>query len=411
MMPEFFADFHLHSRYSRACSKDLTIAELAKWSKLKGLAVLGTGDFTHPLWMEELTRTLRDTGDGLYEHAGQRFLLTAEVNTLFYVADKCHQIHHLLFVPSLESAARINRELTAFGNLGIDGRPMLKMSAEQMVEVVLGVEPRAAIVPAHVWTPHFGVFGSNTGFDRIEACYGAQTTHIFAMETGLSSDPAMNWRCSANARYTLISNSDSHSARKIGREANRFECALTYDAILAAMKDPRQGFLGTLEFFPEHGKYHLDGHRACQVRLSPAETKQRGGLCPACGRKVTVGVMHRVEALADRPEGFMPEGAPAFTRMVPLDDIISQALDVGVGTKTTAQAYLKLVNHCGTEFNALLEAPAEVLRQAAPDSIVEAILAVRLGQVVVEPGYDGEYGIVRLAEAPAAAAGEQMTFF
>ena len=410
-MPQFYADFHLHSRYSRACSKDLTIAELAKWSQLKGLAVLGTGDFTHPLWMDELTRTLRDTGDGLYEHAGQRFLLTAEVNTLFYVAGKCHQIHHLLFAPSLKSAGRISQALSAFGSLSIDGRPMLKMSAEQMVEIVLGVEPRAAIVPAHVWTPHFGVFGSNTGFDRLEACYGAQTKHIFAMETGLSSDPSMNWRCSANARYTLISNSDSHSARKIGREANRFDCAVTYDAILGAMKDPRQGFLGTLEFFPEHGKYHLDGHRACQARLTPAETKQRGGLCPVCGKKVTIGVMHRVDTLADLPEGTVPEGAPTFQRMVPLEEIISQALDLGTGTKTVAQAYFKLVSHCGTEFDALLKAPAEVLRQAASEAIVHAILAVRLGQVTVEPGYDGEYGTVRLLEAPAAAAGEQLTLF
>lgn len=409
-MPEFFADFHLHSRYSRACSKDLTVAELAKWAKLKGLTVLGTGDFTHPLWMQELQAVLRDTGDGLYEHAGQRFLLTTEVNTLFYVDGKCHQIHHLLFAPSLESAVRINAELAAFGSLSIDGRPMLKMSAERLVEVVLGIEPRAAVVPAHVWTPHFGVFGSNTGFDRLEACYGAQTQHIFAMETGLSSDPAMNWRSSANARYTLISNSDAHSARKIGREANRFDCALTYDAMLGAMQDPRQGFLGTLEFFPEHGKYHLDGHRACHARLTPAETKQRGGLCPVCGRKVTVGVMHRVDTLADRPDGFVPPGAPTFQRMVPLEEIISQALDVGTGTKTTAQAYFKLVGHCGTEFHALLEAPAEALRQAAPAAIVEAILAVRLGQVVVEPGYDGEYGIVRLATAPAAIGG-QMTLF
>lgn len=402
-MPEFFADFHLHSRYSRACSKDLTIAELAKWSKLKGLTVLGTGDFTHPLWMQELQAMLRDAGDGLYEHAGQRFLLTAEVNTLFYVADKCHQIHHLLFVPSLESAARINAELAGFGSLSIDGRPMLKMSAERLVEVVLGVEPRAAVVPAHVWTPHFGAFGSNTGFDRIEECYGAQTRHIFAMETGLSSDPAMNWRCSANARYTLISNSDSHSARKIGREANRFDCALAYDAILGAMKDPRQGFLGTLEFFPEHGKYHLDGHRACQARLTPTETKQRGGLCPVCNRKVTVGVMHRVDTLADRPDGFVPPAAPTFQRMVPLAEIISQALGCGVGTKKADAAYFKLLSHCGTEFHALLEAPADVLRQAAPDAIVDAILAVRLGQVTVEPGYDGEYGTVRLAEAGAVS--------
>ncbi|MBI4003811.1 MAG: DNA helicase UvrD [Candidatus Omnitrophica bacterium] len=413
-MPEFIADFHLHSRYSRACSKDLTVAELAKWAKMKGIGVLGTGDFTHPFWLQELKDVLRDTGDGLYEHDGMRFLLTSEVNTLFYREGRAHQIHHVLFAPSFGAVDRINQELESFGSLSLDGRPTLRMDAWRLVEVVMGSDPRSFVVPAHAWTPHFAIFGSNSGFDSVEECFEHQAKHIFALETGLSSDPAMNWRLSRLDRYALISNSDSHSARRIGREANVFNCALSYDGIADALrtKDPAK-FLSTLEFFPEEGKYHYDGHRNCKIRWSPQETRQHNFRCPSCGRKVTVGVMHRVDILADRPEGSMPEHAIPFKRIVPLEEIIAEVLGVGVATQAVEREYHSLIHYCGTEFNVLLKASNEELRKATTPRVAEGILQVREGRVTIEPGYDGEYGKVRFSEGePAATASEQqMTLF
>lgn len=413
-MPKFIADFHIHSRYSRACSKDLSVSELAKWAKIKGIGVLGTGDFTHPLWVQELKEALRDTGRGLFEFQGGLFLLTAEVNTLFYKGGKAHQIHHVLFAPSFEAVERINRELEAFGGLSLDGRPTLQMEAWRLVEVVLGVEPRCLIVPAHAWTPWFAIFGSTSGFDAVEECFEHQAKHIFALETGLSSDPAMNWRLSALDRYTLISNSDAHSARRIGREANVFDCPIEYDAIIGALRTKdRSKLISTLEFFPEEGKYHLDGHRQCKIRWAPAETKRRGFRCPMCGRRVTVGVMHRVEALADRPEGTTPANAIPFQRIVALETIIADALGVGVGTQAVERDYQNLIYTCGTEFDVLLTRSEEELRKATSPKIAEGILRMRQGQVVVEPGYDGEYGKVKLfgEEAAAPSAEQQMTLF
>ena len=413
-MPRFVADFHIHSRYSRACSKDLNVAELAKWAKLKGIGVLGTGDFTHPLWLQELKDTLRATGSGLFEANGARFLLTAEVNTLFYKGGKAHQIHHVLLAPSVEAVERINKELESFGSLSFDGRPMLRMEAWRLVEVVLGVEPRCLIVPAHAWTPWFAMFGSTSGFDTVEECFEHQAKHIVALETGLSSDPAMNWRLTALDRYALISNSDAHSARRIGREANVFDCELSYDAIATAIKTKdATKFLSTIEFFPEEGKYHFDGHRNCKSRWTPQETKRQGGRCPVCGRKVTVGVMHRVDDLADRPEGLVPERAIPFTRVVPLEEIIAEALEVGVGTQAVEREHQNLLYHCGTEFDVLLNAAEDTLRKATTPKIAEGILRMRQGQVSIEPGFDGEYGKVRIfSEAqPAAAAEQQLTLF
>lgn len=413
-MPTFVADFHTHSRYSRACSKDLSLDELAKWATIKGIGVLGTGDFTHPVWLQELKDGLRQTGSGLYEHGGVSFMLTTEVNTLFYERGRAHQIHHVLMAPTLEAVERLAQALESFGSLSLDGRPTLQMEAWRLVEVILGVEPRAAVVPAHVWTPWFSLFGSSSGFDAVEACFKHRATDIFALETGLSSDPAMNWRLSALDRYALISNSDSHSAKRIGREANVFDCEMSYDAILSALRTKdRRRFLGTLEFFPEEGKYHYDGHRLCQVRWAPSETKRHGFRCPACGKKVTVGVMHRVEALADRPEGSEPAGAVPFQRIVPLEEIIAGALGINVGTQAVDREYQRLIYTCGTEFRALLEAPEEELRRATAPKIAEGILRMRAGQVTVEPGYDGEYGKVQLfgSEEPEAPTEQQLTLF
>ena len=413
-MPRFIADFHIHSRYSRACSKDLTVGELAKWAKIKGIGVLGTGDFTHPFWLQELQETLRDAGGGLFEHQGVRFMLTSEVNTLFYKGGKAHQIHHVLMAPSFEAVERINQELSPFGSLSLDGRPTFQMEAWRLVEIVLGVEPRCLVVPAHAWTPWFALFGSTSGFDAVEDCFEHQANNIFVLETGLSSDPAMNWRLSALDRYALISNSDAHSARRIGREANVFDCAQDYDAITGALKTKdRTKFLSTLEFFPEEGKYHFDGHRNCRVRWSPEETRRHGFRCSACGKKVTVGVMHRVEALADRPEGTVPGGAVPFQRSIPLEEILAEALDVGVGTQAVEREYQNLVYKCGTEFNVLFDAPEDELKKATSAKIVEGILRVRQGRLTVEPGYDGEYGTVRIFDEAGQAVEQeqQMTLF
>ncbi len=413
-MPEFVADFHIHSRYSRACSKELTIPELAKWAKLKGVGLLGTGDFTHPLWLEELKESLRETGSGFYEHGGVHFILTAEVNTLFYKVGKAHQIHHVLFAPSFEAVERITTELASFGGLSFDGRPMLRVEPWRLVQIVRGADPQGLVIPAHAWTPHFGIFGSNSGFDLIEECFEQETPHIIALETGLSSDPAMNWRWSAIDRYTLLSNSDAHSARRIGREANVFNCALSYAALVETLraKDPSR-FLYTIEFFPEAGKYHLDGHRTCQVRMTPQETRRHGMRCPACGGKLTVGVMHRVEALADRPEDAKPPGTIPFRRLVPLEELIAEALGMGVGTQAVEREYHQLVYKCGTELAVLLRASEEELRQATTTRIAEGILRMREGRISVEPGYDGEYGKVKIFDeaAPAAAAEQQMSLF
>ena len=284
------------------------------------------------------------------------------------------------------------------------------------MDVVLGIEPRCMVIPAHAWTPHFAIFGSNSGFDTVEECFEHQAKNIFALETGLSSDPAMNWRLSALDRYTLISNSDSHSARRIGREANVFDCALDYDAITGAIKTKdRTKFLYTVEFFPEEGKYHLDGHRNCKIRWTPEETTRQGARCTVCGRKVTVGVMHRVAALADRPDGFEPANRIPFKHAVPLEELIADALGVGTGTQTVEREYLNLLTRCGTEFDVLLKTPEDALRSATSAKIADGILRMRRGEVRIEPGYDGEYGKVTVfteqASAPPTPAEEQMTLF
>lgn len=411
-MPEFVADFHLHSKYSRATSSALDADELAKWAKIKGVGLMGTGDCTHPLWLQELKDQLQPTTHGLFTYQGVSFMLTTEVNTLFYKHGRAKNVHQVLMLPSFESCDRINEELAHFGDLAADGRPLLQMEAWRLADVVLGLEPRALIVPAHAWTPHFAIFGSNSGFDSVEDCFEHRTKDIHVLETGLSSDPAMNWRLSRLDRYTLISNSDAHSARRIGREANVFDCALDYDVIATALKTKdRSKFLRTLEFFPEEGKYHYDGHRKCHVRLSPAEAKAQGLKCPKCGRQVTVGVLHRVDTLADRPEGFEPANAIPFKPMIPLDEIIADALEVGRETVGVEREYMNLTHKLGTELDILFKLPEETLRQQAPAKIADGIIRVRNRQVHIEPGYDGEYGHVSVFMGEEPSGEKQMTLF
>lgn len=400
------ADLHIHSLYSRAVSKEMTLENLDHWARLKGITVMGTGDFTHPKWMKEIREKLEPAEPGLYvlknhKAAGRdqatRFMLTVEISSIYSKGGRVRRIHNLIFAPSIKTAEKINVQLGWLGNLKSDGRPILGLDSKELAKIVFNIDPDAVLVPAHAWTPWFSVFGSMSGFDSLEECFEEFAPKIFAIETGLSSDPAMNWRLSKLDQMALISNSDSHSLQKIGREANVFETDLSYAGIIGAVRsrDPEK-FLFTIEFFPEEGKYHYDGHSEHKIRMSPEETRKAGGKCPVCGRKVTIGVMNRVEELADRPAGGKPETAIPFKSMVPLDEIIGNAFGVGVSSKKVKEEYQRIVGAIGSEFRALLEAPAEELKSAASAEAAEGIMRVRGGRVKIEPGYDGEYGKIRI---------------
>src|SRR5512136_441550 len=331
---KFIADLHLHSRYSRATSQDMEVKALALWAKRKGIKLLGTGDFTHPLNFLDLQSKLKPLGNGLFvlkeEPEETHFLLTVEVSNMYSQGGKSRRIHTLIFAPSFEVVEKINTRLSKYGKTGSDGRPIFGFSAKDLLKMILDLSSECLLIPAHAWTPWFSIFGANSGFDSIKECYEEETKNIRAIETGLSSDPEMNWRLSALDDITLISNSDAHSPSKIGREANIFNCDLSYEAITDAIrrKDPRR-FLFTIEFFPEEGKYHYDGHRSCNVRLTPRQAIAGGELCPVCGRKLTIGVLHRVESLADRNEGFIPPNAIPYKSLVPLEEVIGQAIGAG----------------------------------------------------------------------------------
>ncbi|MBU2102233.1 MAG: endonuclease Q family protein, partial [Candidatus Omnitrophica bacterium] len=325
------------------------------------------------------------------------FMLTAEVSSIYSKRGKTHRIHNLIFAPSFISVEKINEALGRRGNLASDGRPILGVDAAELAHIVFDIDERCMIVPGHIWTPWFSLFGSMSGFDAIEDCFEKETPKIFALETGLSSDPAMNWRLSALDRFSLISNSDSHSPAKIGREANVFDCALRYDAIRETLRSKdRHAFLYTIEFFPEEGKYHFDGHRLCKVRLAPEETRKHKGKCPHCGKPVTVGVMNRVEQLADRPEGFKPENVIPYKNLIPLEEVIAEAKGVKKGSATVAKEYFDIVSRYGSEFDILLKRSQEELARTLPARLVEAIMRMRQGNVSIQAGFDGEYGVVSL---------------
>jgi uncharacterized protein (TIGR00375 family) len=411
---EFIADFHIHSKYSRATSRDMDVKHLAQWAKLKGITLMGTGDFTHHLWLEELKHTLEDCGNGLFKHADVYFMLTAEISSIYSKGGKGYRIHNLIFAPSFAVVDKINNALFRRGaNLSSDGRPIIGLPAAELAQIVFDIDENCMIVPGHIWTPWFSLFGSMSGFDKIEDCFEDQTSKIFALETGLSSDPAMNWRLSALDRFTLISNSDSHSPQKIGREANVFNCDLNYSTIRQVLKDKdRNKFLYTIEFFPEEGKYHFDGHRLCGVRWSPQETREHNGKCPKCGKPVTVGVVNRVEKLADRPEGFKPPNAIPFKNLIPLDEIIASAKGLGKGSISVEREYRLYLAKFGTEFDVLLRASKEELLKELPVKIAEGVLLARQGKVNIKPGYDGEYGTVSVFEEnPAVKNEEQLSLF
>ena len=393
------SDFHIHSRYSRATSARLDIPNLIKYGRMKGLNLLGTGDFTHPLWLKELEEQLEDDGSGfLLDSSGFPFILSAEISSIYSEGGKVRKIHNVLLAPSVEVAGQVNDALGKRGvNLKSDGRPICGIRCPELVEILKGVDKRVEIIPSHIWTPWFSLFGAMSGFDSVEECFKDQTRHIFALETGLSSDPSMNWRLSQLDRFALVSNSDSHSfwPWRIGREANVFEMAkLTYDEFIKTMreKDPKK-FLYTIEVDPSYGKYHFDGHRACNVCMSPKDSIKNRNRCPVCGRQLTIGVLHRVEELADRPEGFRPENAMPFKSLIPLSEIISNRLGISqLYSKKVWGQHSALMDAFGSEFNVLLEAPRERLVETAGDKLADAIIGVRGGRIQISPGYDGVYG-------------------
>ena len=404
----FLADLHIHSRYSRATSKDMSPEGIGKWAQLKGIRVIGTGDFTHPQWIQELGEKLKPTGNGLFTlkkefsatdipdscKADVSFLLSAEISCIYSKGGRTRKVHALVLAPDFEAAGRINASLARIGNIASDGRPILGLDVKALLQIVLDASPDALFIPAHVWTPHFSVFGSASGFDSLEECFEELTPHIHAIETGLSSDPPMNWRLPALDRLTLISNSDAHSPSKIGREATIFDAEISYGSLSDALRT-RKGYLGTVEFFPEEGKYHHDGHKACGVSLSPAETRQRGEICPLCLKKVTIGVMSRVEKLADREEGYRPKDAPVFHSLIPLQEIIAETLKVGATSKKVGKAYFALLEQLGNEHTILMDSPLDDIERAGSPLLREAVARMRAGNVRIVPGYDGEYGKVR----------------
>ena len=420
----FIADLHIHSKFSRATSREISLENIWKWAQFKGITVVGTGDFTHPLWREQVKVKLYDIGNNLLKLKNNYqeeipascrgevfFMLTSEVSCIYAKKGKVRKIHNLIFVPDLAAASRVSKALARIGNLESDGRPILGLDAKVLLKIVLDSSDNSMLVPAHAWTPHFSVFGASSGFDSLEECFEELTPNICAIETGLSSDPAMNWRLSALDGITLISNSDAHSSAKLGREANIFDTGyapkkgkggaggsdISYQFVMDAIKT-RKGFLGTIEFFPEEGKYHYDGHRACGVSLSPRETIKRNYLCPVCGKKVTVGVLHRVEKLADRKEGFRPKGAAPFYSTIPLPEIIAEIKKVGVNSKAVREEYFRILENLGNEFRILLETPPADIERAASPVLREAIERMRSGNVHILPGFDGEYGRVRIFE-------------
>jgi uncharacterized protein (TIGR00375 family) len=412
-------DAHIHSHFSRATSSQMNINDLALWAKYKGIDILGTGDFTHPFWFNELKNKFQEDGSGLLklkdkEEYSLSFLLSTEISCIYSEGGKGRRIHLVIFAPSFGDVTKINHALEKIGNLYADGRPVFGLSAHQATKIILEASPESIVIPAHIWTPWFSLFGSASGFDSITECFKDLTPNIFALETGLSSDPPMNWRVSALDQYALVSFSDSHSPGNLGREAVVFEVknkqALTFAKIKQMLREanpifrqklnqPKEDFLAyTLEFFPEEGKYHFDGHRACGVVLSPDEAKKLNNLCPKCHRPLTIGVMHRVMELSDRPEGFLPEKAVPFYSLIPLKEIIAQALNQDSKAKQVEKEYQLIVQSICPELPLLLDYPLEEVENKVNPKIAQYLKIMRQGKVIKMPGYDGVYGTIKVKE-------------
>ncbi len=410
---EFVADFHIHSHYSIATGQQANLEHLDLWGRYKGLSVVGTGDCTHPEWLREMNAKLTLVDEGVYrlkeglalplnlagprwEHApAVRFVITGEVSAIYSKGGRVRKVHLLLILPSLEAAERLSRRLGQLGNVVADGRPILGLDAKYLLELTLEADPEALVIPAHIWTPWFSVLGAKSGFDTLEECFEDQVGQIYALETGLSSDPAMNWRVSNLDRYLLVSNSDAHSPQKLGREANLFTVAPTYPAMARAIRS-QEGFAGTIEFFPEEGKYHLDGHRKCGLRLEPAEAKQLEGRCPQCGKPLTLGVMHRVLDLADRAQGTQAPGSKPFKSLIALSAILGEMMACGSASKKVDRAYFRLLEKLGPELEILRQVATEDLAQEGGELLAYAVDKMRRGEAHIAPGYDGVYGEISL---------------
>ena len=402
------ADLHIHSRFSRATSRDCDAPHLDLWARRKGIGLIGTGDFTHPAWRQELKEMLVPAEEGLYRLRDElvlpsevqppvapRFVLSGEISTIYKRGGKTRKVHHVILLPSLEAAEELSHRLEAIGNLHSDGRPILGLDSRDLLEITLTCCPEAIYIPAHIWTPHFSLFGAFSDFETLEECYADMSPYIHALETGLSSDPLMNRRLSMLDGYTLVSNSDAHSPAKLGREANLLACDLSYPSLKHAI-ETGDGFHGTIEFYPEEGKYHLDGHRNCRCCLEPAQTVELNGRCPVCGRKLTVGVLHRVEALADRAE---PIALPKpFESLMPLPELLADCMGVSPTSKKVDAAYLALLGKLGSEFDILRSLPCETIESVGGPIVAEGVKRLREGRVIRQAGYDGEYGIIRLFE-------------
>jgi len=408
---KFFADIEIHSKYARAVSPQMLLENLALWAVKKGLQVLGTGDFTHPSWFADIKNKLEPAELGLFKLKKQfcdlkqpfdqqktRFILSGEISCIYGKNGRTRRVHHLVYAPTIEAAGKINTKLSWVGKLASDGRPIIGIDSKELFKILLEADKDCALIPAHVWTPWFGVFGSKSGFDSLQECFDEFEPQIFAVETGLSSSPDMNWRIPFLDNKAIISSSDSHSLPRIGREATIFDCELSYFEMMAAMKTKDSRLAGTVEMFPEEGRYHYDGHAACKVSLSPEETKKNKGLCPKCGKPVTVGVMARVDELADksRPQGFKPSWAKPFLSTVPFDEIIADALGVGKNTKGVWTQYEEIIKNTAPELFVLLELKESDLKVNLMPQIAEAIIRIRQGKVNLEPGYDGEYGKISI---------------
>ncbi len=453
------ADLHIHSHFSRATSKNLTFEHLARWAQLKGVHVVGTGDVAHPGWLQEMREKLEPVEEGLFRlksdlsaavqaqvppacQAPVRFILGGEISNIYKKGDRTRKIHNVVFAPSFEVLERLQARLEKIGNIRSDGRPILGLDSRDLLEIILDTDPACYLLPAHIWTPWFSLLGSKSGFDSVEECYADLAPHIFALETGLSSDPPMNWRVSSLDRYTLVSNSDAHSPEKLAREATLFDCNLAYGALFDALMGHSRGeafpekpadtqssssdgipssmtrpdrnaspLLGTIEFFPEEGKYHFDGHRACNIVWDPATTLAHRGLCAVCGKEVTVGVMHRVEELADRPAGGHPARIHPFHSLVPLPEVLGEVYGVGDSSKQVQAEYAKLLGRLGPELAILRDVPLEEVAKAGGERLAEGIGRMRRGEVVAQPGYDGEYGVIRVFGGVPRVSETQMRLF
>ncbi len=427
---KYYADVHVHSHYSRATSKNLNLEQLYLWAQIKGIHVVGTGDFVHPGWLKELktklepaepgffklkkefTKTVEDDLPGLCK-GEVRFLLSCEISNIYKRMDKVRKVHNLIFAPGFAAADKIQAQLGAIGNISSDGRPILGLDSRDLLEIILESDPLSYLIPAHIWTPWFSAMGSKSGFDKMTDCFADLSSHIFAVETGLSSDPLMNWRLSQLDPYVLVSNSDAHSPQKLAREATIYDTEFSYIGIHRALSDRSdKGLIGTLEFFPEEGKYHYDGHSVCKMRLHPKQTRANKGLCPHCGKPVVVGVMSRVEELADHGEGRKSPTARPYVSLISLPEIIADAKGMGINSNGVQKVYFEMLYKLGNEITILRDVPLSEIERAGGPMMRQGIERMRQGKVEIEPGYDGEYGVIKIfSESERGESREQLTMF